>query len=70
MDSNAISGYFTYIMGDSNSSTSAYIQLLENEADQLEVQIKAKWAETNQNLLRILQSSTTRCLIGTPGSTL
>lgn len=51
IDSNAISEYLTYIIGDSDSETSAYIQLLEKESAQLESQIKAKWSETNQNLL-------------------
>lgn len=51
VDKDAVSDYLFYIMGDPQQGTSAYLQLMESEAAQLEAQIKAKWSATNQNLL-------------------
>lgn len=48
LTSDMVEKYLSTIFDPDKSS---YYQQIKNEADQLEAQIKAKWAETNQNLL-------------------
>lgn len=51
VDEEAVSDYLFYIMGNPQQEVSPYLQQMESEVAQLEAQIKAKWTETNQNLL-------------------
>ncbi len=51
LDDTVISAYISQLLGVSGVESTPYIQSLEREAEQLEAQIKEKWAATNQNLL-------------------
>lgn len=51
LDDTVISAYISHLLGVSGADSTPYIQSLEREAEQLEAQVKEKWAATNQSLL-------------------